>query len=197
MISYNAGTLAVTLAAVLLMTACGRGEDAAPSDTAAVVATRDALMAGGPRRGPARDADHEFLRTMSDHHQGLVVMANAAMSRGSNEQVRDDAQLLHLKQEREMREMIGMIQEAYGESIDAIATPAHRAMNDSLQAMNGAGYDRTFYRMVVQHHREGIRMMDEFRPRVQRPEVQQLIDRMRTDQEREIQELERKIAGRR
>lgn len=178
------------------MLACGRDDDRAISDTAAVVATRDALMAGGPRRGPARDADHEFLRTMSDHHQGLVVMAMAAMSRGSSEQVQDDAQLLHMKQEREVREMIAMIQEAYGESIDPIAMPSHRAMNDSLQAMSGTGYDRTFYRMVVQHHREGIRMMEDFRPRVQRPEVQQMIDRMRTEQEREIRELERKAAGR-
>jgi uncharacterized protein (DUF305 family) len=194
MTSYDARTIAVTLAAVLVTTACGRDDDAAPSDTAAVVATRDALMAGGPRRGPSRDADHEFLRAMSDHHQGLVVMADAAMSRGSSEQVRDDAQLLHMKQEREMREMVDLIQSTYGESIDPIATQAHRAMNDSLQAMSGTGYDRTFYRMVAQHHREGLRMMDEFRPRVQRPGVQQMIDRMRADHEREIRELERKRA---
>jgi uncharacterized protein (DUF305 family) len=48
--------------------------------------------------------------------------------------------------------------------------------------------------MVVQHHREGIRMMDQFRPRVQAAEIRQMLDRMRSEQQREIQELEAKIA---
>ena len=42
-------------------------------------------------RGPANDADHEFLRMMSDHHQGVVEMASAAMNKGSTPQVQGDA----------------------------------------------------------------------------------------------------------
>lgn len=189
--------IAVTgVGAALVMAACARDEAATTADTAApVIATDPAVAAAqGPRRGPASDADHEFLRTMSDHHQGLVLMATGAMNQGSTPEVRDDAHTIGTKQDSEMRAMVDMIQSTYGESIDATALPSHRAMNDSLQAMSGSAYDRAFYRMVVRHHREGIRMMDDFRPRVQRPAVQQMIDRMRAEQEREIRELEPKAA---
>jgi uncharacterized protein (DUF305 family) len=193
---YHARTVLITLTALLATAACARDDADTTADTAAAVTAGDTVMASGPRRGPARDADHEFLRMMSDHHQGLVLMATGAMNRGTTPEVRDDAHAIGTKQDREMREMIEMIQGAYGESIDAVAMSSHRAMNDSLQAMSGPQYDRTFYRMVVQHHREGIRMMDDFQSRVQRAEVRQMIDRMRADQQREIQELERKAAGR-
>lgn len=186
----------ILLAAALVTTACARDEAETTADTAAAVVTQDTTqLAAGARRGPARDADHEFLRRMSDHHQGLVTMATAAMNSGSTPQARDDAFTIGTKQDREMREMVELIQAAYGETIDPMIMPSHRAMNDSLQALTGAQYDRTFYRMIVQHHREGIAMMDEFQARVQRPEIRQMIDRMRTEQQREIREFERKAAG--
>jgi uncharacterized protein (DUF305 family) len=191
-----ARTLALTLAALLVTAACARDEAETTADTAAPAVTQDTTqMAAGTRRGPARDADHEFLRMMSDHHQGLVAMATVAMNKGSTSQVRDDAYAVGGKQDREMREMVELIQAAYGETIDPTIMPSHRAMNDSLQAMTGTAYDRAFYRMIVQHHREGIAMMDDFQSRVQRPEIRQMIDRMRTEQQREIQEFERKAAG--
>ena len=132
---------------------------------------------------------------MSDHHQGLIAMAEPAMSKGSTAQVQGDAHRLHTEQEQEQQEMVNMLRGTYGDSIQPTATARNRAMNDTLQQQSGADYDRTFYRMVVEHHREGIAMIDEFRPRVQRTEVREMIDRMRAKQQREIQEFERKQSG--
>lgn len=39
-------------------------------------------------RAPAKDADHEFLHVMSDHHEGLIGMASAAMNKASTPQHR-------------------------------------------------------------------------------------------------------------
>lgn len=196
MSQYHTRTVVILLAAVLVTAACARDEAETTADTAAAVVTPDtAQLVAGVRRGPARDADHEFLRMMSDHHRGLVTMATAAMNSGSTPQARDDAFAVGQRQDREMREMVELIQTAYGETIDPMIMPSHRAMNDSLQALTGTQYDRTFYRMIAQHHREGIAMMDDFQSRVQRPEVRQMIDRMRTEQQQEIQQFERKAAG--
>ena len=193
---YHARTVVILLAAVLVSAACAGDDAETTADTAAAVVTPDTTqLAAGVRRGPARDADHEFLRMMSDHHQGLVTMATAAMNSGGTPQARDDAFAVGQKQDLEMRQMVELIQTAYGEAIEPSIMPSHRAMNDSLQALTGTQYDRTFYRMIVQHHREGIAMMDDFQSRVQRPEIRQMIDRMRTEQQREIQEFERKAAG--
>ena len=196
MSQHHARTVVIFLAAVLVTAACGGDEAETTADTAAAVVTPDTTqLAAGVRRGPARDADQEFLRRMSDHHQGLVTMAAGAMNSGSTPQARDDAYTVGQKQDLEMRQMVELIQQAYGEAIEPTIMPSHRAMNDSLQALTGAQYDRTFYRMIVQHHREGIAMMDDFQARVQRAEIRQMIDRMRTEQQREIQDFERKAAA--
>ena len=133
---------------------------------------------------------------MSDHHQGLIEMASAAMNKGSTPQVQGDAHQLHTKQEEEQKQMVDMVRSSYGETLQPMAMPSNKAMNDTLQQKSGTDYDRTFYRMVVQHHQEGLRMIDQFRPRVQRAEVRQMIDKMRADQQREIQELNAKMQSR-
>ena len=132
---------------------------------------------------------------MSDHHQGLIEMVEPAMSKGSTTQVQSDAHRLHTDQQQEQQEMVNMLRSTYGDSIQPTAMPRNQAMNDTLQQKSGTDYDRTFHWLVVEHHREGIAMMDEFRPRVQRTEVRKMIDRMRAKQQREIQEFNRKQSG--
>ena len=191
--------LGALLVAFTLAGACARPETDT-SDTAAGAVSTDTGMAGmehssaAADRGPARDADHEFLRMMSDHHEGLIAMASAAMSKGSTSEIQGDAHEMHTKQEQELKQMVDMIRSTYGENLQPSLLPSNRAMIDSLQQKSGTDYDRAFYRMIVQHHREAIRMMDEFQPRVQRAEVRQMIDRMRADQQREIREFEAKLA---
>jgi len=187
---------ALTIASVLIAAACVRddtdAEDAAPgvaTDTGMASMDHSAMAMN---RGPVRDADHEFLRMMSDHHQGLIEMASAAMSKGTTPQVQGDAHKLHTAQEAEMKQMVDMLRTAYDEELHPMIMASNKAMNDTLQQKSGAEYDRTFYRMVVDHHREGMRMMDNFKARVQRAEVRQMIDKMRADQQREIKEFEAK-----
>ena len=54
-----------------------------------------------------------------------------------------------------------IVQSKYGETVTPMIMPAHKAMADSLATKTGADYDRTFYRLTVQHHREGVQMVDE------------------------------------
>lgn len=171
-----------------------------PTDSAA---TGDTSMAGmdhsqmaGMDRGPAKDADHEFLRMMRDHHEGLIMMTDSATKRASSQTAKQDAAQVHGKQHDEQERMVGMIRAAYGETITPMVMPENRAQNDTLLQRQGAEYDRQFYRMVIDHHRAGIQMMDRLRPRLQRADVRQMAEKMRADQQREIQEFERKMQQR-
>ena len=191
--------VAATVTVMIIASCAGAERSDRGTDTSTAAA--DTNASGADRstsrvnRETARDADQEFLRSMSDHHQGLIAMAEPAMSKGSTAQVQGDAHRLHTEQAQEQQAMADMLRRVYGDSIQPTPMPGDRAMNDTLQQKSGTDYDRTFYRMVVEHHREGITMMDEFRPRVQRPDVREMIDRMRAKQQREIQEFERKQSG--
>jgi uncharacterized protein (DUF305 family) len=185
--------LALTAIPTLLFTtACGGSDQAAAGDTAGASAAVAAGGDTGTSRPQAGDADREFLRMMTDHHEGLVVMASAAMNKATRPETQGDAHKLHTKQAEERDRMVGMIRSMYSESHTPTVTPENRAMNDSLQQKSGAAYDRDFYRNVIAHHRQAIQMVDQFLPRLTRPEVRQMAQKMREDQTREIAEFERK-----
>ncbi|HZO18546.1 MAG TPA: DUF305 domain-containing protein [Gemmatimonadaceae bacterium] len=190
---------AVAVALAFGLVACGRSGSDVATDTAAGtlagdshVAGMDHSMMGAPDRPAPRDADQEFLRMMSDHHEGLIEMASAAVTGGSSSEIKADARRLKETQEREQKQMMDMLRNAYGEELQPHMMPGNMAMHDSLQPHLGDAYDRTFYEMVVKHHREGIRMMDDFGPRVRRPEVKRMLEEMRANQLRDIGDLEEK-----
>jgi uncharacterized protein (DUF305 family) len=178
----------------LLSAACGGAGGDATNDAAAVPPA-DSAASAIPADSPAvaqtpRDADQEFLRRMVDHHQGLILMAQQAMERGSTDSVKAEAHELHQKQETEQREMLAILQREYGDAHQPSVMPAHQAMLDSLTSKAGADYDMAFRMNVVAHHREGIKMTDEFLPRLARPEVKSMAERGKTDQQKDIQKLE-------
>lgn len=187
---------AATALVAMILVACTRGKEG-DTDTAAA-AESAAGMAAMPghdmisNRPAAKDADHEFLRMMSDHHEGLIEMATTAMTKATRPETQGDAHGLHTKQEEEQKRMLSMIQSQYNETVTPMVLPSNKAMIDSLASRTGAEYDRTFYRNVVTHHREGVRMIDDFLPRLSRAEVRQLAERMKADQQKEIVEFESK-----
>jgi uncharacterized protein (DUF305 family) len=181
---------------VLFSAGCGKKDDAASVDTAVARDTAAGMAAmPGMNRPPAKDADHEFLRNMIDHHEGFIQMAMAAMTKASTPATQGDAHNGHTKQAEEQKKMIADVQAMYGETVTPMVMPQHKAMNDSLQAMTGADYDRAYYRMVVAHHREGIRMTDAMLPRLMKPEVKKMAETMKADQQKEITAFERKARG--
>ena len=132
-------------------------------------------------RPPARDGDHEFLRMMSDHHEGLIQMATAAMTKASAPV--QGAHAIHTKQAEEQERMMDMIQSSYGETLTPMVVPSNQQMIQTLESRTGTEYDQTFYQNVIAHHEEGIRMIDEMTARLTKPEVQQMAQKMKADQQ--------------
>jgi uncharacterized protein (DUF305 family) len=140
----------------------------------------------------AKDGNHEFLRMMSDHHEGLIRMATAAMDKAAAQSTKDDAHKLHTKQAAERDTMLSMVQRDYQEQHTPRPPARNQAQADSLNALSGPEYDRTFYRLVIDHHREGIGMIDEHLPHLTNQAVRQMAEKMKADQQKEIAEFEQK-----
>ena len=129
---------------------------------------------------------------MSDHHEGLIQMATAAMEKGAAASTKEDAHKLHTKQAAERDTMIAMIQRDYQEQHTPRPPAKNQAQADSLNALSGSEYDRTFYRLMIEHHREGIAMTDQHMAHLTTPAVRQMAEKMKADQQKEIVEFEKK-----
>ena len=187
-----------------MVAGCARSDESGAGDSAATASAPagDTGMAGmdhsqmpGMNREAAKDADHEFLRMMSDHHEGMLLMLNGAPDKATSATAKADARMLLEKQSAERDSMLAMIKMDYNETLTAMPMQSAKTMAAELQGKTGAAYDRDMYRHVIMHHQEGVKMADDFLPRLKKAEVRQMAEKMKADQQREIADFQRKQTG--
>lgn len=148
----------------------------------------------GMSQSPPKDADQEFLRMMVDHHEGMIVMADSAIRKGSDH-VKADGTEMKDKQRTEQDRMKSVLKSAYSEDKMAMVMPSNQQMLASLGGKTGADFDRQFRQNVIAHHEEALKMVNDFAPRLTRPDTRQMAAKMKTDQTAEIAELKRELKG--
>ena len=210
--------VAGALVAIVAVAACSSGEHRAPdsasavrsiapvTDTAAAHAptagrpaqaavgtTSGMAMNGKPSTPTTGDPDHDFLRMMSDHHKGMILMAHMTKDRSEGGRVVADAKRLDTKQDGELDRMVSMLEQAYKDPYAPKVMPEHQAMADKLKATSPAEYDRAFYQAVVEHHTQAITMIDDYLPHAKSAAVKQMAEKMKADQGKEIAEFQRRV----
>ncbi len=182
---------------LVLIAACGSKYETKVTDSTAMTtpagtAAPAPATTGGAMEGMAMtgDANRDFLRMMSDHHKGLIAMAHETMEEGrGTAESRGDAGKLDAQQDEELKQMVTMLDKDYKDPYEPKVIPAHRAMLDTLLAKSKDTYVPTFYRLVIQHHREALTLIDAYLPRATRPDLKAMAEQMRRDQAREIAEF--------
>jgi uncharacterized protein (DUF305 family) len=173
-------------AAVVLISACNK-DDQATSDTSTAASANPPATAQ-----TASTPDREFLTKMTDHHEGMVQMAEAAMNKASKPATQGDAHNLHTKQAAERDSMKAMLASAFNDHHQPTVMTENKAMMDSVDAKSGAAYDREFYAQTIKHHQEGIRMIDQYLPQLTDAKLKAMAEKMKTDQQKEIAQFEPK-----
>lgn len=199
--------LSFAVLAMSAVAACSGGAKDAASDRAAVTSdtaagTMSDSMAGvdhskmpGMSTTPAKDADQEFLRVMVDHHEGMTQMLDPALQKASSQTAKADAKKVHDKQHQEQEQLVAMLKRSYNETKQPMVTQNDQSMVDDLKnSPAGAAFDKKMYEHMVMHHQAALQMIDQFLPRLTKPELKQMAEKMRADQQKEIQEFQRKAS---
>ena len=139
------------------------------------------------------DADRDFLRMMSDHHKGLIVMAHMTKDRKEGGSAVADAKKLDAVQDDELDMMVTMLEKDYKDSYTPKVMPEHQAMADALKPKMGKEYDRTFYQNIITHHQGALKMIDEYLPKAKNATLKQMAAKMKADQTAEITAFQKKV----
>lgn len=197
----SAAKLSVALIGALALGACSPKSDST-ADTTALAGTVDTSAASGMSgmnmSGMANmtgDPDRDFLRMMSDHHKGLIAMVHPTMEKKENLAVKADATKMDKKQDAELETMITMLEQQYKDSYTPSVMPENQRMADELKGKSGADYSRTFLRNVIAHHEQAVKMIDDYLPKAKSTQVRSMAEKMKSDQTKEIAELQRKLAA--
>ena len=167
---------------------------AAPaSDTArpATAGTKDDRSA---MPGMTGDADHDFLRMMSDHHKGLILLAHEAKDRPKPSATIADGRTLDARQDAELDQMMTMLETDFKDPYTPMLMREHKAMHDALVVKNGKEFDRVFYQSVIAHHQQALTIIDDYLPKAGNPAIRKMAETMKADQAREIRDFQHKLS---
>lgn len=150
---YRRTLATLTLAAGLVLTGCANNDDADTSEA-------------------HNDADVEFAQQMIPHHEQAVEMAQLAETRADSPEVKDLAADIEAAQDPEIQTMTGWLQ-SWGEDVpeesmsgmdadDMSADDMSGMMSEEemsgLEGASGAGFDRRFLTMMIEHHEQAVEM---------------------------------------
>ena len=204
----------ILIPVLALSAACATSKDTPRSDTAAAI-TPTTLGADSIAHAPAMsgvqndahggmgdmsamptttgNADHDFLRMMTDHHKAMVTMAHEAKEqKGSS--IREIATRLDAEQDKELDQMTTMLEHDFKDPYVPKVMPDNQKMIDALKAKAGAGFDRTFLENTIAHHQEAIKMVDGYLPKSANATIKTMAAKMKADQAREIAEFKQRVA---
>lgn len=202
--NQNAGTdqSAATTTDTMAATAMPSANDSAapmPAASGDTTAAMDSAMAAmdpnAAQMPPAKDAEQQFMRMMTDHHEGMIAMSNALLAKNdASAPAKADAQKLKADQQAEQKQMLSMLRTNYQESFQPKITPQNQKMVADVSQASGKAADKAFWSNVVQHHQQALDMINRFAPRFTRPEMKQMAEKMRTTQMQQIEQFKKKIA---
>jgi uncharacterized protein (DUF305 family) len=171
-----------------------RSQTAATDSTATATATA-AVPAGQTAAVASQNADDDFLRKMSDHHKGLILIVHQTVDRKDVPSVMPIAAKLDTAQDAELDSMMVMLRQKYNDTYDPHVMPEHQAMADSLKALSGTAYERTFLEDAIRHHKEAVAMINQYLPKLSDAKLKAMATRMRRDQQHQIADYERRLAS--
>ena len=236
----RSGAAALTAALAFTLAACGgttstaTSTTTAPSTTSAGAATgtmmSDPMMSSGgsammstPAAGASSEhnaADLTFAQMMIVHHQGAIEMADLAIDRAANTQVKDLATRIQAAQGPEIEQMQAWLT-AWGAAIPG--SSAASTTDDGMGGMNhggtsemssattagmsmpgmmsdaqmqqltdasGAEFDRLFLEMMIMHHQGAIEMSDTELADGSNPDALVLAESIKTSQTAEIADMQ-------
>lgn len=185
--------------AATAVTACSSKDSAkndtasgmAPAAAAAAKPAADSAKSGGMgNMAMTGNADHDFLRMMSDHHKGLIAMAHETIESKDKLGVKPIAKRLDAEQDKEIDRMATLLDSAFKDSYTPMIMPDNQALLDALKGKTGADYDRTFLESVIKHHQQAIQMIDAYLPKAGMPQLKAMAEQMKAAQEKEIKEFQ-------
>ena len=148
-----------------------------------------------PKRPAASDNNHQFLRTMADHNEGMVEMVAFAKDRAAAATTKEDIGRIRDARARLRTELIDMIRNKYQETFVPVASPVHNDRLDSLDLTKQGEFDRAFYQRTLEHHRQWIRSIDTLSPRLTDAGVKALATQLKAELQSEADAFARRGAG--
>ncbi|EHR61343.1 DUF305 domain-containing protein [Saccharomonospora cyanea] len=180
--------IGASAAALLALTACGTGDTSAGDSNQNTPPT----AAGEAQQSSHNDSDIAFAQQMIPHHEQAGEMADLALERSTNPNVKSLAERTTGAQDPEIQQMTGLLKKwgvsAARDKSDMTGMMSGEEMRQLEQA-TGSEFDVMWLQMMVQHHQDAIEMAKTELEEGSDADAKALAQRIIETQEAEIREM--------
>jgi len=141
--------------------------------------------------------DLQFLDTMSEHHKSAVVMANIALTKANNAELKTFAQKIIGDQSEEITQMKQWRDQWFAGKPSALnlkmsgMADSMKGMNmKSFDSLNGNKFDLEFIKQMTAHHKGAVIMAKEALDKAEHAEIKSLAQGIIAAQEAEIGQMQ-------
>lgn len=140
--------------------------------------------------------DHQFLDTMSAHHQSAIEMAQLVEKRSAHDELKQMAKKMIDDQQSEIKQMKDWKQQWYADKGDAVNMKMAGMMEsmksmsmDKLEASSGDAFDAMFIDMMTRHHQGAVKMAQTALKKAQHKEIKELAQKVVDEQKKEVAKM--------
>jgi uncharacterized protein (DUF305 family) len=143
--------------------------------------------------------DLQFIDTMSQHHQGAIEMAEMALKKSDNDELKKFAQKIIDDQKKEIAQMKDWRDKwfagkppAKNMEMPGMSDSMKMMMGDwmkKMEAASGKEFDVQFLDMMTPHHAGAVAMAKEALAKAEHPEIKTLANSIIKAQEAEIKQM--------
>lgn len=144
----------------------------------------------------ANTIDKHFIEQMIPHHGGAIAMANLALQKAKQPEIKTLAAAIIEAQTTEIQSMNGWYQAWFGSSVPKASSGMmwggmHMGGQEDMIALeNATDFDKSFIEQMIPHHQLAIMMANMLQSGTSRPEMQQLAKNILYSQSEEIQQMQ-------
>lgn len=152
-------------------------------------AMTDSSVASSPVVDDAARFDVRYLQQTIDHHQMAIDMAELAVDRAVNDDLRSLAQNIVETQTAERETMQTWLKDWYGFNFEPEMNPGEDRMLKEMSIMKGAEFEIDFMRQMTMHHMAGINDAVPCTASAGRVELKELCNDIASTQMREAEQM--------
>ena len=133
--------------------------------------------------------DHDFLRRMSDHQSGLMVVTHAAIESNRSPSLLRAIRKIEEDHDHELDAMLTLLRRIYKDEYVPVAPSTYTVMAGILRS--GAGDSTSFFRSALQTEEKVLEMINAYLPKSSNAEVKRFAEELKRDEPREIAAIRR------
>lgn len=134
------------------------------------------------------EQDPHYLESFSAHHRDAIEMAKLARDRAQDPELKRLAAKIIDDESKEIAQM-DKLRQTYYPDYQAMEVQPKKTDLSQLEGVKGKEFDGRFARLMVQHHKDGIKMTNDLVPSLKNQEIKSFAQKMVSKQQDEINKL--------